>query len=81
MLVSVEQSNLFLFPQKTSALAYASFCQLDEINRPIAGQVNFCPRNVKSQKFDEELLYIVSFFLFYFCETKIYQIGNPVPAT
>ncbi|RUS84295.1 hypothetical protein EGW08_007939, partial [Elysia chlorotica] len=47
-------------PHKTSALAYASYCQLGEFNRPVAGQVNFCPRNIKAQKFDKELLYITS---------------------
>ncbi|GFO48293.1 leishmanolysin peptidase-like protein [Plakobranchus ocellatus] len=47
-------------PHKTSALAYASFCQLGELNRPMAGQVNFCPRNVKMQRFDEELLFMTS---------------------
>lgn len=54
---------LMLLMQKTSALAYAAYCKLDSVARPIAGQVNFCPRTVKIQKFDEELLYKVTGFL------------------
>ncbi|CAL1526891.1 unnamed protein product [Lymnaea stagnalis] len=57
VLYVTSQTTALCNPYKTSALAYAASCQLQGEGRPVAGQVNFCPRTVKSQKFDEELLY------------------------
>ncbi|XP_059147705.1 ciliated left-right organizer metallopeptidase-like isoform X2 [Physella acuta] len=57
VLYITSQSSVLCNPYKTSALAYAAPCQLQNEGRPLAGQVNFCPRTVKAQKFDQELLY------------------------
>ncbi|XP_022087571.1 leishmanolysin-like peptidase [Acanthaster planci] len=35
-------------------VAYASYCKLDQNNRPIAGVVNFCPEHLKDDLYDEQ---------------------------
>ncbi|XP_005110511.2 leishmanolysin-like peptidase 2 [Aplysia californica] len=60
VLYVTSQTTALCNPLKSSALAYAAYCKMDETGRPVAGQVNFCPRTVKAQKFDEELLYKTS---------------------
>nr|KAI8740481.1 leishmanolysin-like peptidase 2 [Biomphalaria glabrata] len=57
VLYVTSQTTEYCNPYKASAIAYASACQLDGVDRPLAGQVNFCPRTVKAQKFDQEVLY------------------------
>ncbi|XP_071509731.1 ciliated left-right organizer metallopeptidase-like [Diadema antillarum] len=34
--------------------AYASYCKLDQFNRPIAGVINFCPGPLLSDEYDED---------------------------
>ncbi|XP_041354550.1 leishmanolysin-like peptidase 2 [Gigantopelta aegis] len=45
---------------KTSVIAYAAYCQLDQRDRPIAGQVNFCPLLLKPQYFNKDKSYIAA---------------------
>ena len=43
-------------------IAYATYCQLDQYNRPVAGYANFCPNHLSSDLYEHEKLYLVSFF-------------------
>ncbi|XP_064651371.1 ciliated left-right organizer metallopeptidase-like [Lineus longissimus] len=51
------QSKMFAqcLSSTSSVIAYATYCQLDQNNRPIAGYTNFCPKHLKNDTdFDEE---------------------------
>ncbi|KAL3857315.1 hypothetical protein ACJMK2_011994 [Sinanodonta woodiana] len=41
-------------------IGYASFCQLGLYDRPIAGQINFCPLELNYFKFDQKRLYMTT---------------------
>ncbi|XP_067680772.1 ciliated left-right organizer metallopeptidase-like isoform X2 [Haliotis asinina] len=40
-----------------TVLAYASFCRVDQTDRPVAGHVNFCPSAFRKPGFNNERLY------------------------
>ncbi|KAH9492717.1 Leishmanolysin-like peptidase 2 [Bulinus truncatus] len=65
VLYVTSQTTEYCNPYKSSAVAYAAACQLYGTGRPLAGLVNFCPRTVKTQKFDQEVLYKVASFNIY----------------
>ncbi|XP_022250277.1 leishmanolysin-like peptidase [Limulus polyphemus] len=46
--------------QKEEILAYASYCQLDQHDRPVAGYINFCPAHFDDTTYNEEKSVLVS---------------------
>ncbi|XP_076316986.1 ciliated left-right organizer metallopeptidase-like [Tachypleus tridentatus] len=46
--------------QKEEILAYASYCQLDQFDRPVAGYINFCPAHFDDTTYNEEKLVLTA---------------------
>ncbi|XP_076800845.1 ciliated left-right organizer metallopeptidase-like isoform X2 [Clavelina lepadiformis] len=44
--------------QDGGIIAYATYCQLDQYNRPVAGYANFCPNHLSSDLYEHEKLYL-----------------------
>ena len=45
--------------QGLNVVAYASYCQLDNWNRPVAGYINICPQTLSDHNYNEEKIYWV----------------------
>lgn len=60
--VHAEKSNLC---NDKGVIAYATYCQLDQYNRPIAGFANFCPKHLEDVLYDEDVLYLTSLHEFF----------------
>ncbi|XP_039248204.2 uncharacterized protein LOC120326056 isoform X1 [Styela clava] len=60
--VHAEKNNLC---NDKGVIAYATYCQLDQYNRPIAGFANFCPKHLEDVLYDEDVLYLTSLHEFF----------------
>lgn len=58
--VQIESTEYCLKPSKNALIGYASYCKLGHNDRPVAGYMNFCPREFMKYKDDPYKLRLIT---------------------
>ena len=64
--------------QGQTVMAYATYCQQDELGRPVAGLINYCPARLRASANNRQKIFLVRVIYDDVYEDSNFRIWMPI---